>query len=98
MVHSKVSYGFIDWLGDIGGILELLMAFATFILGGYLSFNQIIETTKILQTSDIYDSDTEAFEGGQDEQTANMATNQASLGILAAPVYTIKGLNIDTGT
>ena len=32
-----------DWLGEIGGIVELLTRFAVFVLGGYLAFNQAIE-------------------------------------------------------
>ena len=31
-----------DWLGEIGGVTELLTRFVTFILGGYLAFNQLI--------------------------------------------------------
>jgi len=28
-----------EWIGEIGGIIELLTRFATIILGGYLAFN-----------------------------------------------------------
>jgi len=28
-----------DWLGEVGGITELLGRFVTFFLGGYLAFN-----------------------------------------------------------
>jgi len=31
------------WLGNIGGISELLTGISTFIFGGYLTFNQLIE-------------------------------------------------------
>ena len=39
IMHERFAFGFMDWLGVIGGITELLTRIATFILGGYLSFN-----------------------------------------------------------
>jgi len=30
---------FMDWLGEIGGIIEVSFRTAAFIFGGYLSFN-----------------------------------------------------------
>jgi len=32
-----------EWLGEIGGITELLNRIVVFFLGGYLAFNQAIE-------------------------------------------------------
>ena len=37
--HERFAFDFMDWLGVIGGMTELLIRVATFILGGYLSFN-----------------------------------------------------------
>ena len=37
--HERYVLSFIDWLGEIGGVTELLTRFGTFILGGYLGFN-----------------------------------------------------------
>ena len=37
--HERQVFGFMDWLGEVGGITELLTRFFTFILGGYLTFN-----------------------------------------------------------
>jgi len=36
-------FDIMDWLGEVGGITELLGRFVTFVLGGYLAFNQTIE-------------------------------------------------------
>jgi len=41
--HERFVFDYMDWLGVIGGMTEFLTRIATFILGGYLSFNQYIE-------------------------------------------------------
>jgi len=38
-IHEKYVFGVMDWLGEVGGITELLGRFFTFIIGGYLAFN-----------------------------------------------------------
>jgi len=38
--HSLNVYRFMDFLGDVGGITEVLTRCAFFLLGGYLSWHQ----------------------------------------------------------
>ena len=44
--HFRYEYDFIAFLGDIGGIYQLLFFIAIFILGGFMSFNSSIEILK----------------------------------------------------
>ena len=37
-----------DWLGDIGGVLEALTILFAIIIGGYLAYNSAIETMSVL--------------------------------------------------
>ena len=37
--HERLVISLMDWLGEIGGITDLLTRIATFILGGYFGFN-----------------------------------------------------------
>ena len=46
--HSRTVYGFMDWLGDVGGINEVMSAVFIFILGGYLRFNFMVATMQSL--------------------------------------------------
>ena len=48
LLHQRVEYGISDMLGDIGGVLQLLIAIVAFLLGGYLSFHSNIEIVKAL--------------------------------------------------
>ena len=43
ILHTRVVYRFMDWLGDIGGVYEILRNSFTFILGGYAIFHQQVE-------------------------------------------------------
>ena len=42
--HSRVVYQFMDFLGDVGGVVEVLSSTAVFLIGGYLAWHQAIET------------------------------------------------------
>ena len=37
--HSRIVYNLMDWLGDIGGINEILQIIFMFAIGGFLNFN-----------------------------------------------------------
>ena len=37
--HTRIVYNFMDWLGDIGGIGEVLRFVFMVIFGNYLAFN-----------------------------------------------------------
>ena len=37
--HKRIVFDIGDYLGEIGGIIELLVRGASFIFGGYLAFN-----------------------------------------------------------
>ena len=68
LVHQRVEYGISDMLGDIGGILQLLVGVSALLLGGYLSFHSTIEIVKALYvspTSRSKDNNSENFEGGE---------------------------------
>ena len=44
ITHTKHAFQFIDWLGEIGGIQEILEKTFSFILGGYLLLNWKLQT------------------------------------------------------
>ena len=39
IIHSKYVFDIMDWLGEVGGITELLCRFVTFMIGVYITFN-----------------------------------------------------------
>ena len=41
--HVRIFFELMDWLGSVGGIVEVLTKLATFILGSYMSFNSGLE-------------------------------------------------------
>ena len=41
--HTRIVYKFIDFLGDMGGITEILVCGILWVVGGYLNFNSSIE-------------------------------------------------------
>jgi hypothetical protein len=43
-IHTRHVFEFMDFLGSIGGIAEVLTKTAGFMLGGYLAWNSSIET------------------------------------------------------
>ena len=45
--HERVVYSFMDWLGSIGGVLEVLFYFIRFLLGWYSEINCDIELINI---------------------------------------------------
>lgn len=42
--HMRQVFTFGDWIGNIGGILELYYSAIFLIVGGFLSFNVALET------------------------------------------------------
>ena len=55
--HKRTEYDFSMLLGDIGGTAELLVKLASFLIGGFLSFNSSFEIIK-----DLYSDDKEILE------------------------------------
>ena len=43
ILHSRIVFRLMDWLGAIGGVERILMNFTIFILGSYSKFNSTIE-------------------------------------------------------
>jgi len=43
--HTRIVYEFMDWLGSIGGVAEILFHISYLFLGSWLSFNSILEVT-----------------------------------------------------
>ena len=41
--HSRIVFGFMDWLGAIGGVERALLKIIGFFIGGYISFHSNIE-------------------------------------------------------
>jgi len=39
ILHDRLVLGFMEWLGEVGGIAEILGRVFCFFLGGYLAFN-----------------------------------------------------------
>ena len=70
--HTELQYGISDYLGDIGGIAELLIKISSFLLGGYLSFNSSIEIMK-----ELYSHSHEDYEGGESEYEGGGKDNQS---------------------
>jgi len=50
--HERYEYDYADLLGDIGGIAEVMVKTAVFLIGGFLSFNSSIEIMKELYSDD----------------------------------------------
>ena len=72
--HTELQYGISDYLGDIGGIAELLIKISSFLLGGYLSFNSSIEIMK-----ELYSHSHEDYEGGESQhEDGEKAANKGS--------------------
>jgi len=44
VIHKRYVFDFTDFLGSVGGIVEILTRSASFVLGGYLAWNSAIET------------------------------------------------------
>lgn len=44
LAHVRKVYEFMDFLGDVGGVIESLMRASIFLFGGYLAWNSDIET------------------------------------------------------
>lgn len=43
MLNVRKVFSFVDFLGSIGGIVEILARLSAFILGGYLSWHSTVE-------------------------------------------------------
>jgi hypothetical protein len=43
IIHSRVVFKFMDWLGSIAGIEKFLLKWITFVFGGYINYNASIE-------------------------------------------------------
>jgi hypothetical protein len=43
VVHYRKVYGFGDWLATVAGIERLLLKWVTFVLGGWIQYNAVIE-------------------------------------------------------
>ena len=41
--HSRIVFGFMDWLGAIGGVERALLKIIGFFIGGYIQFHSNIE-------------------------------------------------------
>ena len=39
ILHERIAFGIMEWLGVIGGISEFFLRIANFLMGGYLKFN-----------------------------------------------------------
>ena len=39
ILHDRLVIGFMEWLGAVGGIAEIMTRVFSFFLGGYLAFN-----------------------------------------------------------
>ena len=44
VIHSRVVYKLMDWLGDLGGVGDVIMLFASILFSGYFEFHSGIET------------------------------------------------------
>lgn len=44
IVHERQVFGFMDWLGSIGGIESMLIEFLIFFFGAFTQFNAVIAT------------------------------------------------------
>ena len=44
VVHTREVYQFLDWMGDVGGCRDIMMAFFAIVFGGYVNFTSNIET------------------------------------------------------
>ena len=42
--HERIVFGYMDWLGALGGVPDLLMKLAGFFVGGYATFNSTFYT------------------------------------------------------
>ena len=43
VIHRRTAYEFSDWLGDVGGVVALLLVMAGFVLAGYSAFHAKVE-------------------------------------------------------
>ena len=50
--HERVEYSFVDLLGDMGGIGEILTKTFILVFGGFLEFNSSVEMMKELYKRD----------------------------------------------
>ena len=70
--HTKIVYRLIDFLGDVGGVSELLIWLCLFIFGGYLNFTKTLELMCSMYETKIQTLCTtwtkENFEGGEREE------------------------------
>jgi hypothetical protein len=44
MIHSRIVYKLMDWLGALGGVEKILMKVFTILFGGFVQFNSAIVT------------------------------------------------------
>ena len=77
IVHSRTVYGLIDWLGDIGGIEDVLNIVVMMFIGNYLKFN-----CSIMVMQSLYNPDEmkhfavgHRHEGGGPDDTHHRASN-----------------------
>lgn len=62
--HSRQVYRLMDWLGDVGGVGDVLSFGFMLFFGGYLSFNQEVCTMKSLYCDHADDGSDHDCEGG----------------------------------
>ena len=65
--HSRQVYRFMDWLGDVGGIGEILTILFMFVFGGYLKFHLVVTSMQSLYSPEICHTAEVVVEGGEEE-------------------------------
>ena len=73
IVHAREIYQFLDWMGDVGGCKDILMAFFAIIFGGYINFTSDVETMLHMYSKEsLYRSDSiNTLPRGSQDRTGN---------------------------